>query len=100
MQTPDSTILPHGAAKIEERLENFHQWSELSQGYVSSENLIRSCILDAYGKVNSPAKVTDLTGETWIIAAKLYLHCRFYRCSLHGVRASPKKNSLFIRSIW
>lgn len=56
-----------------------HQWSELSQGYLSKDTLLESCQLDANGKVTSAAMVTDLTGEIWIATVRMYLHCRFYR---------------------
>ncbi|KFY34675.1 hypothetical protein V494_06556 [Pseudogymnoascus sp. VKM F-4513 (FW-928)] len=79
MECPDSVAFPMGAAKLEKRLKNFHQWSEFSDGYRYSEDLSASCDLDANGKVNCPAKVTELTGETWVAAIQIYLHCRLFR---------------------
>ena len=72
-------IIPRGAAKLEERLRSFRQWSELSEGYATPEELLDSCVLDDKGKVDCPAKIIDLTGETWVAAAQIYLLCRFYR---------------------
>ncbi|KFY16397.1 hypothetical protein V492_01382 [Pseudogymnoascus sp. VKM F-4246] len=79
MECPDSVAFPMGAAKLEKRLKDFRQWSEFSDGYQSSEDLLASCDLDANGKVNCPAKVTELTGETWVAAIQIYLHCRLFR---------------------
>lgn len=62
-----------------------HQWSELSPGYRSKEELLESCQLDADGKVTSAAMVTDLTGEIWLVTVQMYLHCRFYRSDSVGV---------------
>jgi len=78
-KTPDSTIIPRGAEKIKERLHNFYQWSDLSLGYKSTEELLSSCDLDDFGKVTTATKVTELTGEAWVAAAQIYLYCRFYR---------------------
>lgn len=76
-------ILPLGAAKLKERLTNFRQWSELSLGYASPEELLDSCQLDENGLVNCPTKVTELTGESWVAAAQIYLQCRCFRQGLH-----------------
>jgi hypothetical protein len=79
-------VIPHGARTIEERLNNMHQWSELSPGHRSKEELLETCQLDADGKVTSAAMVTDLTGEIWIATVQVYLHCRFYRSDSVGVK--------------
>ncbi|PGH08398.1 hypothetical protein GX51_01224 [Blastomyces parvus] len=79
MKNPQSIVTPIGALKIEEMLHNFRQRSELSEGYATTAALLESCVLDADGKVNTATKVTELTGETWVCAAKIYLHCRFFR---------------------
>lgn len=76
---PDSTVVLLGAQEIDSRLKNFRQWSDLSAGYESAEALFGDCIPDASGKVNSAAKITDLTGHAWLAAAQIYLSCRFYR---------------------
>lgn len=77
-QSPSSTILPIGALKLEERLTNFRQWSDLSPGYATTKELLESCEFED-GLVTCPAKVTDLTGESWVAAAQIYLQCRFFR---------------------
>jgi hypothetical protein len=63
-----------------------HQWSEISPGYQSKEELLESCQLDSESKVTSAAMVTDLTGEIWIATVRMYLHCRFYRLDSTGVK--------------
>jgi hypothetical protein len=72
-------VIPHAANTIQERLDNIRQWSEISSGYQSKDELFDQCQLDANGKVTSAAMVTDLTGEIWIVTVKMYLHCRYYR---------------------
>ncbi|EZF24706.1 hypothetical protein H112_02812 [Trichophyton rubrum D6] len=80
----DSSMAPIYAAKvISKGLKTFHQWSELSDGYPSAEELLRSCDLDKNGKVQTATKVTELTGETWVAAAQIYLHCRLRRKPRH-----------------
>lgn len=64
---------------ITTRLENFWQWSDLSEGHASSQDLIDSCNLDENGKVFSPVKVTELIAETYVAAAQIYLFCRLLR---------------------
>ncbi|EDN10496.1 predicted protein [Histoplasma mississippiense (nom. inval.)] len=64
-ENPHSIVTPIGALKIEEMLHDFHQRSELSEGYATTDALLESCILDVDGKVNTATKVTELTGETW-----------------------------------
>jgi hypothetical protein len=76
---PNSTIIPLGAQALKRRLKNFHQWSELSDGYGSAEELLRSCVLNSDGLVESATTVTELTAEAWVQAAQLYLQCRFFR---------------------
>jgi hypothetical protein len=79
LQNPESVVTPLAAVKIQESLQDFRQRSELSEGYPTTAALLDSCILDATGKVDNATKVTELTGETWVCAAKIYLHCRFFR---------------------
>jgi hypothetical protein len=78
-EDPTSTIIPLGARAIEERLVNFRQWSELSEGYASPEELLDSCVLNSQGLVDSATKVTELTAEAWVQTARIYLQCRFFR---------------------
>ncbi|KAK2831934.1 hypothetical protein FQN49_007019, partial [Arthroderma sp. PD_2] len=76
----DASMTPISAAKVMgNMLKSFHQWSELSAGYPNAEELLRSCDLDEDGKVQTAKKVTELTGETWVAAAQIYLHCRLLR---------------------
>ncbi|KAM5464524.1 hypothetical protein MferCBS49748_005408 [Microsporum ferrugineum] len=76
----DASTAPIYAAKVIcSGLKSFHQWSELSDGYPSAEELLRSCDLDETGKVQTATKVTELTGETWVAAAQIYLYCRLLR---------------------
>lgn len=74
-------IIPMAVNKILDILGNFRQRSELSEGYGTAANLLKSCDaeLDENEKVTTARKVTELTGECWVCAAKLYLHCRFFR---------------------
>lgn len=78
-QKPSSTVTVIGAENLQRKLVNFHQHSELSPGYRTADDLFASCELDADGKVTTAAKVTELTGETWVAAAQIYLECRFFR---------------------
>jgi hypothetical protein len=43
------------------------------------EALLDSCVLDAAGKVDCPAKVTEVIGEAYVAAAQIYLQCRRFR---------------------
>jgi hypothetical protein len=61
------------------QLTNFRQTSEVSDGYATTQELLDACVLDDNGLVQCPIKVTELTGETWVQAAQIYLYCRFYR---------------------
>ncbi|OQV03217.1 Fungal specific transcription factor domain-containing protein isoform 4 [Cladophialophora immunda] len=79
MEDPDSSILPHAADAIMTQLTNFRQVSELSRGYETTDELLNACILDDRALVQCATKVTELTAETWVQAAQIYLCCRFYR---------------------
>lgn len=78
-ESPESIIIPMAATKIKDILDSFRQRSELSEGYATTAALLESCKLDENGKVFTPIKVTELSGEAWLCAAKIYLHCRFFR---------------------
>ncbi|EFR05452.1 hypothetical protein MGYG_08464 [Nannizzia gypsea CBS 118893] len=87
----DSSMAPIYAAKvISDGLKTFHQWSELSSGYPNAEELLQSCDRDANGKVTTAAKVTELTGETWVAAAQIYLHCRLLRIRAENEYRKPR----------
>jgi len=74
--------MPLGAKKIEEILTNFRQWSQLSCGSMTGEELLASCKLNDKGEVDCPIKITELGGEAWVAAAQIYLQCRFFRYEL------------------
>ncbi|KAK0744873.1 fungal-specific transcription factor domain-containing protein [Apiosordaria backusii] len=67
------------ARKIKDKLNNFRQWSDLSEGYQTSQELLDSCELDENGKVATNVKVTELIGESYVAAAQIYLQCRVFR---------------------
>ena len=79
IQNPSSDIVPLVGRAVEERLENFWQWSDLSEGHPTSEALLSSCKLDENGKVTTAAEVTELTGEAYVATAQIYLQCRLFR---------------------
>src|ERR1700761_7150869 len=60
-----SQMLPMGAQMIDNKLTNFRQWSELSEGYSTTQELLDSVITEPDGLVNSNVKVTELSGEAW-----------------------------------
>ncbi|CAP65460.1 uncharacterized protein PODANS_6_9613 [Podospora anserina S mat+] len=64
---------------IKDILSNFRQWSALSNGYNTFQELLDSCELNDKGKVNTEAKVTELIGESYVAAAQIYLQCRVFR---------------------
>jgi hypothetical protein len=72
-------IIPYGAEEIERRLIDFRQFSDFSDGCETRQALLDSCSLNSDGKVDCQAKVTELTAETWVAAAQIYLYCRFFR---------------------
>jgi hypothetical protein len=75
----DSDFLPIGAQVINDKLVNFRQWSELSEGYDTTQELLDSVVLGDDGLVDCGTKVTELSGEAWVQASRLYLQCRFFR---------------------
>lgn len=76
---PTSIVIPRAAKILEQRLKNFWQWSEFSDGYQTSDALLESCILGADGKVSDATKVTELTAECYVASAEVYLQCRLFR---------------------
>lgn len=78
-QNPTSIVIPLGAKKLESRLSNFQQWSELSEGHATIDQLFASCQLDDKGEVGSPASITELIAESYTACALVYLHCRLLR---------------------
>ncbi|ATY64255.1 hypothetical protein A9K55_003836 [Cordyceps militaris] len=79
VQDPNSQVYLEAAKVIHERLGRLRQWSEISDGYQSAEELFDSCTLDSSSHVQTVAKVTELTAEAWRTAAQIYLVCRFFR---------------------
>ena len=64
---------------ISDRLDNFWQWSDLSNGYLTSQGLVDSCELDENGKIFTAIKTTELVAESYAAAAQIYLYCRLMR---------------------
>lgn len=95
-QHPYSDIIPMAGNHIEARLKNFMQWSDISAGYTSAEDLINSCDLDAAGKVSCAIQTTDLIAESYAAAARVYLHCRLYRYVINNTY-SQKSNIHIIK---
>ncbi|KKY25351.1 hypothetical protein UCRPC4_g01829 [Phaeomoniella chlamydospora] len=79
VEDPDSPILIHAAEKLQARLSGFAQWSEESEAHLSPADLFASCMPGFDGKVTTAAEVTQLTAESYVAAAQIYLHCRFFR---------------------
>lgn len=68
-----------GGQALMRLLARLRQWSELSSGPASVEELMEACELDEHGKVDCPVRVTELIAETYILSAEIYLHCRLFR---------------------
>ena len=81
---------------ISERLENFWQWSDLSQGHVTTQQLIDSCELDENGKVFTAKSTTELVAENYAAAPHVYLYCRLKRKS----RLHPHVQKIADRLLW
>ncbi len=79
---PSSIVIPKAAKVLERRLRHFWQWSEYSEGYATTEDLLASCILrEDTRQVSDPIKVIELTAECYVLSAELYLQCRLLRKS-------------------
>lgn len=79
-QVPDSqAVLVSSATRLQNRLPKLWQWSTLSSGYGSTQELFDSCELGTGGTVSDAVKVTELTAQSYALAAEIYLHCRFFR---------------------
>lgn len=77
---PSTIVIPKAAKVLEGRLKDFWQWSEFSEGYRTTEDLLESCILEEdTGQVSDPLKVIELTAECYVLSAQLYLQCRLFR---------------------
>ena len=76
---PDSTVVPVAGKIVEDRLRDFQQWSDLSEGHATAEDLMESCVMDENGKVSCAATVNELTAESYVAMAQIYLHCRLFR---------------------
>jgi len=80
LKRPSSSVVCLVGCEFERKLNNFQQWSELSEGFETSQELLESCELDENGKVTTATKVTELVAESYVAAAQIYLHCRLFGC--------------------
>lgn len=87
---PESTVVPIAGKIIEDRLNGFHQWSDLSEGHASAEALLASCVLDQDGKVSCAVAVNELTAESYVAMAQIYLQCRVFRYGFTSVLNNPQ----------
>ncbi|KAK0659141.1 fungal-specific transcription factor domain-containing protein [Cercophora samala] len=81
VESPSSMVQQIVADQIRDILNNFRQWSALSNGYETIQDLLDECEssdLDK-GKVTTETKVTELIGESYVAAAQIYLQCRVFR---------------------
>jgi hypothetical protein len=78
-QDPTSIVIPKAGEILVANLTNFRQWSDLSEGFETSEGLMESCELNEDGKVSDPIKVVELTAEAYLASAQIYLQCRLFR---------------------
>lgn len=90
---PESTVVPIAGKVIEDRLDGFRQWSDLSEGHASAEDLLASCVLDQDGKVSCAVAVNELTAESYVAMAQIYLQCRVFRYGFISV--SKPSQTLF-----
>ena len=72
-------MIPEVAELLLKRLRNFYQWSDLSEGHENTEALFQSCVLDENGKIFSAVSSCELTAESYVATAEIYLHCRLLR---------------------
>ena len=79
LQNPASFVVREVANLLLERLRSFRQWSDLSEGHESTEALFESCELDQDGKIFSAVTSCELTAESYVATAEIYLHCRLLR---------------------
>ena len=77
-------------------MENFEQYSYLSDGYPTSQALLDSCELDENGKIFTAVKTTELLAESYVATAQIYLYCRLMRKS----RRHPHVQSIVDRLLW
>ncbi|KAL8851386.1 MAG: hypothetical protein Q9221_003657 [Calogaya cf. arnoldii] len=74
-----SRAIPLAANTILRRLDGLRQWSDFSEGHATTDDLFRSCEVDDKGLVTDATAFTELTAESYLAAAKIYLHCRLLR---------------------
>ncbi|RYN18360.1 hypothetical protein AA0112_g11598 [Alternaria arborescens] len=81
---------------IGERLENFEQHSDLSEGYPNRQALLDSCKPDENGEIFTAVKTVELLAESYVATAQIYLYCRLMRKS----RRHPHVQQITDRALW
>lgn len=72
-------MIPVLAQTILNRIERLVQWSDLSGGYASTEELLDACPTNSEGHIEEPWQMVALGAECWKKAAQIYLLCRLLR---------------------
>ncbi|KAF7550309.1 hypothetical protein G7Z17_g5794 [Cylindrodendrum hubeiense] len=67
------------AKDLERLLTNFWQWSDLSEGHATAEEMLQRLSIGSKGKVDNPIHVTEIIAEGYVAAAQIYLQCRVFR---------------------
>lgn len=78
-RNPDPDVIPVLGQTILDRISRLVQWSELSAGFESTEELLEACTTNAEGKIEEPWEMVALGAECWKQAAQIYLLCRLFR---------------------
>ncbi|KAF1982167.1 hypothetical protein K402DRAFT_424753 [Aulographum hederae CBS 113979] len=78
-----SEVIPLVGKAIDDQLVHFKQWSDLSTGHDTPDELLAACEaeLDENGKATTKAMITLLVAESYVAALQIYLHCRLFRKS-------------------
>lgn len=82
LMRPDSVVIPITGREIERVVNAMWQWTPISENsHPNSQAVIESCqkSLNKDGKVTTAAEVTELTAESYLAAAQIYLQCRLFR---------------------
>jgi ubiquinone biosynthesis protein Coq4 len=72
-------VYPVFGQQLKVNLENLRQWTEVSRGYVNTQELLEKCVLGPDNVIECREKMTDLGAQAWRVAADIYLLCRFFR---------------------
>lgn len=69
------------ARAIDNALDNFKQWSDVSEFYVEPERVLEPDPqdLDEDGCVTTVGQVVNLVAFAHVVAAKIYVNCRLFR---------------------